>query len=330
VAAAKSAFTLQLRPEAEVETIAAQGTAWNLVDGRVAGYPARLTLQKRFSLVVGPNATASTALPAAPTAKRLVSDTAQLTWDTGVANKGYVKVDTARTKAVVGFANKRTFSFGQGFTLKPGTTRNDWCTAGLMLTSGTSLLDAAGSKGVLIVTGDVANTGQQWTDATKTSVATNWGKAPTLVEVPPVTVTLPAKATGVTVWALSTKGARAKAVTVTALPDGRCQFTTGSSGATLWYEVDIAKGAALQAPAIVTPPKSTTAAKGAKVTLTVKASGSGPLRYQWYKNGKAITGATAASYAVPALGPTSVGKYSVKVSNVVGSAASSVASLALK
>jgi hypothetical protein len=330
VAAAKSVYTLQLRPDAEIEAIAAKGKAWGVVDGATLGYPARLALQKRFSLAVGANAIASTKLPAAPTAKQLVSDTGELTWDTSVVNKGLVKIDTARTKAVVGFANKRTFTFGQGLAMKPGTTRNDWCTAGLMLTGGASLLDPAGSKGLLIVTGDVANTGQQWTDAAKTSVGANWGRAPTLVEVVPLTVTLPAKSTGVNVWALTNKGARKTAVAVKALADGRSQFTTGASGATLWYEVNVAKGAALKAPAITTQPKSGAVAKGAKVTLAVKASGSGTLTYQWYKDGKPIAKATSASYAIASFSSAAVGKYAVKVTNVVGSASSPAAALSLK
>lgn len=327
VSAAKSEFSLRLRPDDEIASIAERGTAWSIVDGGTLGYPARLTLQKRFNLAVGANATGQTTLPAAPTAAKLGADTQQLTWDTSVAGKGYVTIDTPKTKAVVGFVKARAFAFGQGVVFKPGKTGNDWCTAGLTLFTGSGFLAPAGSRGVLVVTGNTANTGWKWTDATKSSLGTNWGGAPTLVEVVPLTVTLPAAASGVSVWALDAKGARKTAVAVKALTDGRCQFAAGSSGATLWYEIVVAKGAALRAPAITAAPKSAKVAKGGKVTFSVVATGTAPLSYQWYKDGKAIAGATAAKQTIATVTVASAGGYTVKVTNSVGSATSAAATL---
>jgi hypothetical protein len=66
---------------------------------------------------------------------------------------------------------------------------------------------------------------------------------------------------------------------------------------------------------------------GKAVTLTVAATGQG-ISYQWYKNGVAIAGATAASYVVSdsrAVG--ALGAYTVKVSNAAGSVTSSAANL---
>src|SRR5580704_8479604 len=45
----------------------------------------------------------------------------------------------------------------------------------------------------------------------------------------------------------------------------------------------------------VTGPTSQTVMLGQTATFTVTASGSGPLTYQWYKNGVAISGATSST-----------------------------------
>ncbi len=329
VAPAKSEYVLRFRPSDEVKAITKSGNAWKIADGEVAGYPARLVLQKRFSLATGSKASGSTKLPAAPSGNKLTADTKELVWDTSVANRGIVTVNTKRTKAVVGFANGRSFNLG-GVVFKPGKTRNDWSTAGLVLTKGSSIFDQKGSTGVLVVTGEVANTGQKWTDSTKRSVGSNWGKSPTLIEVVPMTVTLPAKASGVKVYALDKKGARKKSVKVKALPDGRSEFKLGSSGATLWYEVKIAKGAAMTLPTIVTQPKSLSVKKGASIKLTVKASGTETLKYRWYKNGKAISGATSSTYKISKATSSSAANYTVKVTNPAGSITSKTAKVTVK
>lgn len=72
------------------------------------------------------------------------------------------------------------------------------------------------------------------------------------------------------------------------------------------------------APAISTPPASTTVTLGQPATFTVSASGSAPLFYQWYKGDTLISGATSASYTInPTIG-TSAGDYHVVVTNEGG------------
>jgi hypothetical protein len=53
-------------------------------------------------------------------------------------------------------------------------------------------------------------------------------------------------------------------------------------------------------------------------TLSVGAWGSGPLDYQWFDNGIAITGATNASLTFTGIQPTNTGVYTVVVSNAYG------------
>jgi hypothetical protein len=83
-------------------------------------------------------------------------------------------------------------------------------------------------------------------------------------------------------------------------------------------------------PTITTHPQSTTINSGQSATLSIVASGTAPLSYQWYRGSRGdtsspISGATSSSYTTPAL--TSTTSYWVRVSNVCGSADSSAATV---
>ena len=74
------------------------------------------------------------------------------------------------------------------------------------------------------------------------------------------------------------------------------------------------------APAIVTAPASwARPAVGAAVTLTVEATGVGPLQYQWWCDGRLIPGATTASHTVAA--DAARGLYAVAVTDARGAKA---------
>lgn len=74
-------------------------------------------------------------------------------------------------------------------------------------------------------------------------------------------------------------------------------------------------------PVIVEQPESESIAPGGTARLTVEATGSDPLTYQWFKRtgdiSHPIEGATAATYVTPALTETT--RYWVRVSNGAGS-----------
>jgi hypothetical protein len=84
---------------------------------------------------------------------------------------------------------------------------------------------------------------------------------------------------------------------------------------------------AVAKPAIKTQPVSQTAEVGKKVTFSVTATGTGPLTYQWQKNGKNITGATSSSLTLTNLKTTNNGSYTVVVTNAGGSVTSKAATL---
>ncbi|MFQ5412466.1 MAG: immunoglobulin domain-containing protein [Phycisphaerae bacterium] len=83
-------------------------------------------------------------------------------------------------------------------------------------------------------------------------------------------------------------------------------------------------------PTILSQPATQTACTGDAVTLTVAANGSAPLSYQWRKGGANISGATTASYTLPASQASDAGAYDVLVTNACGSITSSPATLTLR
>ena len=86
-------------------------------------------------------------------------------------------------------------------------------------------------------------------------------------------------------------------------------------------------------PSITTQPVPRTAAINTGVIFNVVATGSGPLSYQWRKNGSnlaydsRITGATTATLSIANLALTDAGDYSVAVSNTAGGVTSNAAAL---
>lgn len=91
--------------------------------------------------------------------------------------------------------------------------------------------------------------------------------------------------------------------------------TVTSAPATLVVEVIVP-------PAIATPPAAAIVTSGANLTLSVVATGSAPLTYQWFKDGVALDGATAATLTLTQVTSADAGAYHVVVTNAGGSAAS--------
>ena len=81
-------------------------------------------------------------------------------------------------------------------------------------------------------------------------------------------------------------------------------------------------------PTITTQPADQSVKAGQSAQFSVVASGTAPLTYQWRRNGAAISGATSASYAMPATATSDSGAtFSVVVSNSAGSITSRAARL---
>ncbi len=81
------------------------------------------------------------------------------------------------------------------------------------------------------------------------------------------------------------------------------------------------------APAITAQPASLDVSLGQNATFTVAVSGTAPFTYQWYFNGTALGGATAASYTVADAQLSQAGSYTVSVANSNGTVTSAGAVL---
>ncbi len=153
-----------------------------------------------------------------------------------------------------------------------------------------------------------------------------------------VAITLPATGSGLTLRIISQAAHGAVGLVgriATYFPDpgfaGVDTFTfaayNGSRNSNLGTgTVTVGSGAAVP-PTITTQPASQTVAAGARVTFSVVATGTAPLRYQWLRNGADISGATGASYVVPSASAADAGSYAVVVTNSAGSVTSAVATL---
>jgi hypothetical protein len=101
----------------------------------------------------------------------------------------------------------------------------------------------------------------------------------------------------------------------------------------LEQDLSTAQQDAMEEAAIVTPvqivsqPVAQQIESGASATLSVGVIGTGPIFYQWYKGGAAITGANASTLFVANASSSDAGTYSVVVTNSVGSVQSSSVSL---
>jgi beta-galactosidase len=114
-------------------------------------------------------------------------------------------------------------------------------------------------------------------------------------------------------------------VTVTATSSG---LTTGSASFSIQAVPSFQPPAT--APTIILQPESTAVTSGQPATFTVTATGTAPMSFQWSRNGTAISGATSASYTTPATSSSdNNAQYTVKITNSLGSATSSAATLSV-
>jgi len=82
-------------------------------------------------------------------------------------------------------------------------------------------------------------------------------------------------------------------------------------------------------PSITAHPAGRAVCAGSSVTLSVTATGTAPLSYQWRKDGTDIPGATEAAYTIASAVVGNAGAYTVVVTNAAGRATSNPATLAV-
>lgn len=90
-----------------------------------------------------------------------------------------------------------------------------------------------------------------------------------------------------------------------------------------------ARGSYTSAPVISSQPASQSVTAGSSVTFSVIAYGAATLNYQWRKDGTAISGATSSTYSIASASASNAGSYDVVVTNSLGSATSTAATLSV-
>ena len=83
-------------------------------------------------------------------------------------------------------------------------------------------------------------------------------------------------------------------------------------------------------PGIVQSPSSLVVTQGQTARFTVQAGGGEPLFYNWLLNDALLPGATNATLSLTNVGPSAAGSYVARVTNLVGSARSAAATLAVR
>jgi Carboxypeptidase regulatory-like domain/Immunoglobulin I-set domain len=126
------------------------------------------------------------------------------------------------------------------------------------------------------------------------------------------------------------KASRAKVFAESSTGLNSDSVTVGPSNFDITLPTCLVLNAAAPAPTILTPPASISVPSGSYAYFLVSASGSKLLKYQWRRNGVDIPGATYEWLFLNAVTAADSGaKYSVVVSNVVGSVTSAEAVLTL-
>jgi hypothetical protein len=217
---------------------------WQLVNAGDAGLAPQAALLHRVAIATEGKQVPGDALRPEQVSLpngRFVSDTGELDWDVSTEGRGVVTVNTAESKAVVGFVGGKRFDLG-GVVVEPGDTMQAGFSAVTVTVMEGSLppVGGAGACRLLITaTGHVQNTGWGWEELSdnRVTVRRNWGEPPTLVEVVPLRITLPVPADGAEAWALDERGQRGESVAVTADAAGLAVLALGPPHRTLWYEV---------------------------------------------------------------------------------------------
>jgi hypothetical protein len=140
---------------------------------------------------------------------------------------------TAFSAGVVGSVKDgETIEVG-GVRIIPGATLQNWATINATVMEG---VDFPRAKRILITaTGMAENTGMKWKDAQKSSVGTDWGHEPSIVEGISAKVGVPFQK-GLQAWTLDVRGKREKEIPVKRV-NGKAEIEITPEHKTLWWEI---------------------------------------------------------------------------------------------
>lgn len=187
-------------------------------------------LRHRISARLSDDAKDPVPAPASNYEGPIASEHGQLMWDPSEGTAVFT-VNTAKTKAVIGFGKERSHRLGS-LRIKPGETVQNWSMLALSQMTGGEL--GGPGRALLVACGYIQNTDMTWRDAEK-HIPADWGRAPTLVEGVSAEFALKTDRV-VEVWALDERGQRH--TQVPAKRDGDAiRWSIGPAYKTLSYEV---------------------------------------------------------------------------------------------
>ncbi len=236
IAAAKNIVSVPFNAQLELDIISTQGRAWSIATGNHLTGTSGVAYRHGIELDTDLSREAAAGkLPSK--SKLLISDTQQLAWDTRRKGEGVITIDSPGSKAVLGYIAGKTFSLGT-VTLEIGQLQLDWATLALSAQSGDFDKLDSGATILVVATAKTENTDMQWKDSNMDSLGKNWGRAPTLIEVVPFSVSLPLRAARVSAWALDETGNRKEQIRVQA-SGANAKIIVDGSSETLWYEIEV-------------------------------------------------------------------------------------------
>jgi len=231
-------ITVSLDRAREIELLRT-AHAWDLVHAGQLGVPREAALIHRVAIAIGATAHSQDHLGAdiRKTDAHYLADTAELLWDLRDRKRGVVTINTARSKAVIGYGAGKRFDLG-GIVIEPGATNQDGWSA-ITMTAMDGNFTGLRARLLITATGAAENTGMQWHSVAHDSVGRHWGRAPSLVEVVPAVIAVPFPAARVRAWALDERGQRKTPLKTTEAGDSKATVTLGASQQTLWYEIEL-------------------------------------------------------------------------------------------
>lgn len=237
VSPAGKTLLLNFNRNTEMDVLLNSARAWDVTTGKHLNTPAGTPFMTGLALDTRDQPKGVDQAPALNSSSQLVSDTSELVWDVSTATAGEVTIDTARTKGLVGYIAGQRKQLGN-ITVAIGDLNLDWATFMLTAQRGDFQSLDQGASLLAVATARVENTNMKWQNDNYTSVANQWGQAPTLIEVVPFSVTLPVAPIRVQAWALNATGQRSRELPVTASGDSAMIIVEGKFD-TLWYEIDV-------------------------------------------------------------------------------------------
>ena len=251
VSAANDIVSVPLPKATEIAILPDTGQ-WRLIDAEYAGMARETGIVYRTELVPeGGSASAGALSPGSVSVGGgdHTSDTGELRWN---GNSGYLTIDTANTKGVLGYVTGQQFNLG-GVIFRPAANMQNWASINMSLMQGISLV--SGAERILISAhGFVSNNGiTYYNESTGLPLSSpppagvtmdlgptwsTWGGSPTIAEGIPCEFVVPYAWDHIKVYALDNRGDR-----VVTLPvqneAGSARFTINDSYQTLWYEVEV-------------------------------------------------------------------------------------------